>query len=100
MGIEDRDWWKDKENDKERKKLDNSSLFCRNCEGLTVNALTLICSSCGFDNRPFYTDRNPINNHPIYCTCVDCIARRFDNHPINCTCVGCTKKRLKKWGME
>ena len=21
MGIEDRDWWKDKENDKERKKL-------------------------------------------------------------------------------
>jgi ribosomal protein L37E len=83
MGLEDRNWWQDKQNEEERKKLSNSSLWCSKCGGLNVNALTLICSSCGFDNSKNHRNRNPIDGHPFACTCVEC-----------------TKKRLEKWGLD
>jgi hypothetical protein len=77
MGKEDRNWWKDKQDNTEREKLTNSSLWCKYCEGLTVNALTLICSSCERDNSQFYRNRNPVNGHPRACTCVECTNRRL-----------------------
>jgi hypothetical protein len=77
MGTEDRNWWKDKQNEFERRKLNDSILCCKYCEGLTVNALTLICSSCGKNNSQFYSNRNPKNGHPPACNCVDCTNRRL-----------------------
>ena len=77
MGIEDRNWWKDKQNDAERKKLANSSFWCKYCEGLTVNTLTLICNACGRDNSHFYRNINPVDGHPPTCTCAECTTKRL-----------------------
>ena len=58
MGIEDRDWYKDqqKENDTNKlvNKLNNSSIWCKKCQALAVNALTLKCKACGADNSILY----------------------------------------------
>lgn len=54
MGIEDRDWYKEelrnREIAKQLTRLDNSSFLCTKCGGFAVNALTLWCSYCGWDN--------------------------------------------------
>ena len=56
MGIEDRVWYKEqqKENDINALLLRNSKFWCKKCQGLTVNALTLICEACGEDNSMLY----------------------------------------------
>jgi len=59
MPIQDRDWYKDKLDKIDEERLDDSSLWCKQCKGLTVNALTLICRSCGYDNSAYYQDRRP-----------------------------------------
>ncbi|KKM05678.1 hypothetical protein LCGC14_1751650 [marine sediment metagenome] len=54
MGIENRDWYKEKQKENDAETLSNSSIWCKECQGLTVNALTLICKACGFDNSVLY----------------------------------------------
>ncbi len=60
MGIEDRDWYKEQQKEKEVEalinKLNNSSFWCKKCQGLTVNALTLICEACSADNSILYNE--------------------------------------------
>lgn len=78
MGFEDGDWWKERQNDAEKGRLNDSLLWCKNCQGLTVNALTLICSSCKFDNSPYYVNRDlPSGHHPSICNCAKCVERRL-----------------------